>query len=104
MADIALPYFLARPAGDAPAPGIVVIQEANGVTSQLLRVCQRLAGHGYMAIAPDLFFRVGGTESAPYPELTGSLTTAQVESDLTEAAGLLRRHGATSVGVTGFCM
>jgi carboxymethylenebutenolidase len=104
MADIALPYFLARPAGNGPAPGVVVIQEANGVTPQLLRVCQRLAGEGYMAIAPDLFFRLGGSEAAPYTELVPKLVPAEVEDDLTGAAAVLRGLGATKVGITGFCM
>ena len=43
MPEITLPYFLARPAGDGPWPGVVVVQEANGISTQLLRFCQRLA-------------------------------------------------------------
>ena len=74
MRDIALPYFFARPAGERPVPGVVVIHEGNGISSQLLRVCQRLAHEGYAAIAPDLFFRAGGTEAHDVVTLMGSLT------------------------------
>ena len=104
MADISLPYFLARPAGDGPSPGVVVIHEANGVTPQLLRFCQRLAGQGYTAIAPDLFFRVGGSEADEYMKLVGSLSEEQVEGDLLAAAAVLREMGSPKVGITGFCM
>jgi carboxymethylenebutenolidase len=104
MAAISLPYFVARPAGDGPSPGVVVIHEANGVTPQLLRVCQRLAAEGYTALAPDLFFRVGGSEADEYMKLVGSLSEEQVEGDLLASAQLLREMGSPKVGITGFCM
>jgi carboxymethylenebutenolidase len=104
MIDIALPYFTARPAGGHPGPGVVVIHEGNGISSQLLRVCQRLAHEGYMTVAPDLFFRTGGTEAADVVTLMGSLVRDETATDIDGAIGLLRRAGATGVGVIGFCM
>jgi carboxymethylenebutenolidase len=101
---ISLPYFIARPAADHHCPGIVVIHEGNGISTQLLRVCQRLAAEGYLTVAPDLFFRVGGTEAGDYMTLIGSLERERTQTDIAEAAGILRDAGATSVGVTGFCM
>jgi carboxymethylenebutenolidase len=103
MADIQLPYFLARPAPPITA-GVVVIHEGNGISAQLLRVCERLAGEGYAAIAPDLFFRAGGTEAADFGTLMGSLDRDRTAADLAEAAAALRTLGARKVGVTGFCM
>jgi carboxymethylenebutenolidase len=104
VTDIDLPYFLSLPATSAPWPGLVVIHEGNGITPQLLRLCQRLAGEGYAAIAPDLYFRAGGTESGDFAELMGSLDIKQVRGDLEHTATILRGMGAGSVGVTGFCM
>ena len=104
MAEIALPYFLALPAAGPPWPGVVVLHEGNGISSQLLRVCQRLAGEGYAAIAPDLFFRAGGTEAGDFAMLMGSLDPEGTRADIVSAADHLRREGATSVGVIGFCM
>jgi carboxymethylenebutenolidase len=101
---IALPYFLAVPAGGPPWPGLVVLHEGNGISPQLLRVCQRLAGEGYGVIAPDLFFRVGGTEAGDFATLMGSLQRDRTRADIAEAADRLRGAGASSVGVTGFCM
>src|SRR5580658_7901023 len=104
MADIALPYFLARPDGDRRGPGVVVIHEGNGISPQLLRVCERLAQAGYAAIAPDLFLRAGGTEAGGVVTLMRSLTPQQTAADIDEAIGHLRRLGADAVGVIGFCL
>ena len=104
MTDIALPYFLARPADEAPAPGVVVIHEGNGISTQLLRVCQRLAGEGYTAMAPDLFFRAGGSEAADVVTLMESLDPAATASDIERSIGRLRHDGAPAVGIVGFCM
>ena len=100
----ALPYFLALPEAPPPWPGVVVLHEGNGITPQLLRLCQRLAGEGYGAIAPDLFFRVGGSEAGDFASLMGSLEPERTRADIGAAADHLRRAGATTVGVTGFCM
>lgn len=104
MTEIELPYFLARPVGGTPAPGVVVIHESTGIGTSMLRFCQRLAGEGYLVAAPDLFFRVGGTEAAEYAELSASLQREQVQADLTESTSRLREMGATSVGAIGFCL
>lgn len=104
MAETALPYFLALPTGDGPWPGVVVIHEGNGMSPQLLRVCQRLAAEGYAAIAPDLFFRMGGTGAGDIPAMMGSISHDRTQGDIEEAARIVRRSGAAKVGVTGFCM
>jgi len=104
VTDIALPYFIALPSAAPPWPGLVVLHEANGISPQLLRFCQRLAGEGYGVIAPDLFFRIGGSESGDFATLMGSLERDLTRADITGASEHLRRAGASSVGVTGFCM
>jgi len=101
-----VPYFLCRPAHAAARPGaaVVVIQEGNGISPQLLRVCERLARHGYLVAAPDVFHRQGG----PNPEEAGrqyrDLSIPDALQDIAEVVGLLRDLGAEKVGVTGFCM
>jgi carboxymethylenebutenolidase len=104
VTDIAPPYFLSRPAAAPPWPGVVVIHEGNGISAQLLRFCQRLAHEGYAAIAPDLFFRAGGTEAGDFATLMGSLSPDEVHADIERAAETLRSMGAAAIGVTGFCM
>jgi carboxymethylenebutenolidase len=104
MPPISLPYFVALPEKSGPWPGVVVIHEGGGISPQLLRLCQRLAAEGYGAIAPDLFFRSGGTEAGDFASLMGALVPEQVLADVALAADTLRGLGAGRVGVTGFCM
>lgn len=104
MGDIQLPNFLALPATPPPWPGIIVIHEGLGISPQLLRVAERLAGEGYAACAPDFFFRSGGPEAADFTTMIAAVTPPQLEGDLATAVGYLRDAGATSIGVTGFCM
>ena len=41
-----------------PKAAIVVIQEIFGVNHHIRAVCDRLAGAGYVAIAPSIFDRI----------------------------------------------
>ncbi len=104
MSELALPYFLATPASADGGPGVVVIHEGNGISSQLLRWCQRLAREGYVVVAPDLYFRAGGTEAADPMTLIRAADFGQMQQDILQAAGIAREHGARKLGVTGFCM
>src|ERR1700704_6263832 len=49
--------YRADPAS-APKAAVVVIQEIFGVNHHIRAVCNRLAGEGYVAIAPSIFDRV----------------------------------------------
>jgi carboxymethylenebutenolidase len=104
MADIAVPYFCSLPAAAPPWPGVVVIQEGHGITTQLLRFCERLAREGYAVAAPDLFHQLGGPNpesgGTPYGELRHDDGRAYV----IEVVARLRDLGAATVGITGFCM
>lgn len=104
MDALALPYFLALPSTPAPWPGVVVIHEGNGISQQLLRLCERLASSGIAAIAPDLFFRTGGPGGADLVTMTGGLDDGRTTSDLEAAAATLCRAGAARLGVIGFCL
>jgi carboxymethylenebutenolidase len=48
--------YIARPAA-LPAPAVVVLQELFGVNADIRETCDELAKQGYIAVAPDLFWR-----------------------------------------------
>ncbi|MGB2664326.1 MAG: dienelactone hydrolase family protein [Candidatus Acidiferrum sp.] len=48
--------YIARPA-TSPAPAIVVLQELFGVNADIRKTCDELAEQGFIAVAPDLFWR-----------------------------------------------
>ena len=55
--DGAFGAYLARPAA-VKAPAIVAIQEIFGVNAVMRGVCDALARQGFLAICPDLFWRI----------------------------------------------
>lgn len=55
--DAEFPAYVAQPAG-TPKAAIVVIQEIFGVNRGIRQKCDRLAQDGYLAVAPDLFWRI----------------------------------------------
>src|SRR5450755_1907332 len=52
--------FVARPADGRRAPGLLLFQEAFGVNNHIRDVAARLAGQGYVVIAPEMFHRSAG--------------------------------------------
>lgn len=100
--------YLAVPAGGS-GPGVVVIQEWWGLVPHIKDVCDRFAGEGFVALAPDLYH--GTTVANSEPDEAGKLMMAlnieQATKDMSGAVDFLRGHDAVTsdqVGVVGFCM
>ncbi|WP_434064604.1 dienelactone hydrolase family protein [Symbiopectobacterium purcellii] len=106
-----LPAYLAKPvSGDGPYLIILVVQEIFGVHQHIQDVCRRLAKQGYLAIAPELYFRQGDPhqyDDIPtlLSELVSKVPDAQVLLDLDRATNWAVRQGgdANKIGITGFC-
>ena len=96
--------YLAEPAG-AKAPGVVVIQEWWGLTDQIKRVADKLAGAGYRALVPDLYRGKMTLEAKEAEHLMGTLNFGDVAGqDIRGAVQHLESTGSAKAGVTGFCM
>jgi carboxymethylenebutenolidase len=54
--DGAFRAYIARPEA-LPAPAVVVLQELFGVNADIREKCDELAEQGFLAVAPDLFWR-----------------------------------------------
>jgi carboxymethylenebutenolidase len=54
--DGAFGAYIARPKA-LPAPAVVVLQELFGVNADIRKTCDELAEQGFLAVAPDLFWR-----------------------------------------------
>ena len=97
--------YLAEPAGNRNAPGIVVIQEWWGLNDQIRGVADKLAGVGYRALVPDLYRGKVGLAANEAEHLMNALDFADAASqDIAGAVTHLKASGSTKVGVTGFCM
>jgi dienelactone hydrolase len=90
---IDVPWFVATPAVPGPWPSIVVMAEEMVITRQLLRVCRRLAGEGFAAAAPDMFWRFGGSDPGPHEGLYASFTRDDAKHLASTAADVLRARG-----------
>src|SRR5215475_11478909 len=47
----------AQPRGQGKFPAVIVIMEAFGLNDHIKDVAERVAAEGYVAIAPDLYYR-----------------------------------------------
>lgn len=106
----AFPGVLAAPEGP-PKGGVVVVQEAFGITQHIRNICTRLADAGYLAVAPALFHREGAPvlsyeEIEKARPIMAQLRADNILSDVQAALDELQRSGvpAERRGIVGFCM
>ena len=98
--------FLARPEGDGPFPGIIVVQEWWGLDDHIKDVAQRFAGEGFAAFAPDLYHGKAASEPGEAQKLMMALDINRASRELVAAAEDLSRQPFVGggIGATGFCM
>jgi carboxymethylenebutenolidase len=99
--------YLVQPTGSGPFPAVLVIHENRGLNPYIEDVARRAAAEGFLALAPDGLFPVGG-----YPgndddgrTLQAGLDQAKLRTDMANSARFLKIHPLSNrkLGVTGFC-
>ncbi len=96
-------------------PGILVIQEIFGVNPFVRAACDYYASLGYLAVAPDLFWRLqpGIQLDAEKPDefqqglaLMGRFDIDKAVADMIATLAVMRRHEACTgkVGTVGYCL
>jgi carboxymethylenebutenolidase len=99
--------YLVQPSGTGPFPAVLVIHENRGLNPYIEDVARRAALEGFLALAPDGLWPVGG-----YPgndddgrTLQSSLDQAKLRTDMVNSALFVKAHALSTgkLGVTGFC-
>jgi carboxymethylenebutenolidase len=107
VGDQTFPGYLARPADhSSPWPGVVVIHEVFGLNDDIRHKADELAGHGYLAIAPDLYQGKSwpGCVRKAFTQLRAGHGQAFDVLDATRALLADRPDCSGKVGVIGFCL
>ncbi len=106
--------YLALPSSGT-GPGIVVMQEIFGVNKVMRDICDDLASEGFVALCPDLFWRIepniqltdqSQAEWDKAFELFGKFDADSGVKDIQSTITTLRNHEACSgkVGTVGYCL
>jgi carboxymethylenebutenolidase len=108
--------YVARPEGDGPWPGMVVIHEAFGLDDVMRRQADRLARSGYLTLVPDLYSDGSAARcvlgmfraliTAQRGAGTGKRRDGKPFTDIEAARTWLLDQGDCTgrVGLIGFCM
>ena len=110
-----LPGYAAAPAAPGRYPVVLVIEEIFGVHEHIKDLCRRLAKAGYLAVAPELYARIGDLSTMTdvptiIRDVISKAPDAQMLADLDSAATWATTTGLSGglgdpakLAVTGFC-
>ena len=122
--DIATPdgvadAYLSRPDAERH-PGVLLLMDAFGLRPQIEQLADRIAAHGFVVLAPNLFYRAGrspvvdldglgdpeqrGKIFAKVMPLAGQLTAARIAADGAAYLQTLAEYSDGAVAITGYCM
>ncbi len=103
--------YVVAPEGNKKVPAIVLASAIHGVTDTLRAMADEFAAHGFLAAAPDLFWRtVPGPLSRDDPRTTGRgqprlEVIKKGESDMIDTLALVKKHALCNgrVAAIGYC-
>lgn len=105
--------FVARPEG-TPRAAIIVIQEIFGVNRGIQEKCQSWASKGYLAVAPDVFWRqqrdieLDADIPEQFQTAFGYVMKHDFDLGIQDVEAVIhwirREAGVAKVGLVGFCM
>ena len=106
-----LPAYVARPKGNGRHATIIVVNEIFGIHDYIKDICRRLAKLGYVAVAPDFFYRSGVNLPAisdfkQIMPIVAQASDDQVDGDVRATTAWIKQQPfakAGAIGITGFC-
>ena len=115
------PCHVYRPAGAGPWPAVLVFMDGLGIRPALFELGERLAGHGYFVLLPDLYYRSGPYQPMDARAIFGDPALRKMLADkvrvhttlsnvMSDAGAFLDALAAQPdvkpgrIGVTGYCM
>src|SRR4051794_21548244 len=119
-ADGVADAYLTRPGSDGPHPGVLFIMDAFGLRPRIEEMSERIAEHGYVVLAPNVFYRAGRAPVLPQPDfadpdaraefmsavrpLMDQVTPDRAASDGAAYLDHLAGVAPGPVAITGYCM
>lgn len=111
--------YLTRPPGDGPHRGVLFMMDAIGLRPRIEEMADRIAGQGYVVLAPNVFYRGGRAPLCETPDLRdpesrgrffhslgplmGALTPAAAAADGGAYLDKLGELTDGPVAITGYC-
>jgi carboxymethylenebutenolidase len=112
--------YLAKPDSGEARAGVLFLIDAFGLRPTIEEMAERIAGQGYVVLAPNLFYRQGRAPLFEMPDLSDpdkraaffetikpfirELTPERIEADGRAYLDFLQEQVPGRVGVTGYCM
>jgi carboxymethylenebutenolidase len=119
-ADGVADAYLTRPDGDGEYPGVLFVIDAIGLRPRIEEMADRIAGQGYVVLAPNALYRAGRAPVLPLPDFTDpdsragfmqsirplieQLTPEAASRDGEAYLAYLSEQTTGPVGITGYCM
>jgi carboxymethylenebutenolidase len=112
--------YLTRPEGRGEFPGVLFVIDGIGLRPRIEEMADRIAGQGYVVLAPNALYRAGRAPVLPLPDFTDpdsragfmqsirplieQLTPEAVSRDGQAYLDFLSDVATEPVGITGYCM
>ena len=108
--DVQVEGYIAKPKDSGKHPAVIVIHENRGLNEHIRDVTRRFATEGFVALAPDLLSRLGGTAKMKSPEdatdAIGSMNPLSSVTDLKATFEYLETRpdvDSEKIASVGFC-
>ena len=96
--------YLAKPATDGDYPGVIMIHEWWGLNDNIKDMAEKLASHGYVVFAVDLYEGQVGTTADEARQLRTSFEQSQWTENMNAAVSYVEEnHSPSSLGSIGWC-